>query len=156
MSYFSPPLGHHHWIPAVIFLATYILIAIESGRGSHLDRTAAAFCGAVAMVLARVLSLDEAYKIIDWNTLIFLLGMMILVAHFQISGFFDWVAIHIALVAPPCSPRWRAWEFSLSSTACFLEVKPGEEKSGGGSYNRLRESAGSCEVATKRVYFAWE
>jgi Na+/H+ antiporter NhaD/arsenite permease-like protein len=64
-----------------------------------LDRTAAAFCGAVAMVLARVLSLDEAYKIIDWNTLIFLLGMMILVAHFQISGFFDWVAIHIALVA---------------------------------------------------------
>jgi len=96
MSYFSSP---HHWIPAVIFLATYILIAIESGRGSHLDRTAAAFCGAVAMVLARVLSLDEAYKIIDWNTLIFLLGMMILVAHFQISGFFDWVAIHVARVA---------------------------------------------------------
>ena len=96
MSYFSSP---HHWIPAVIFLATYILIAIESGRGSHLDRTAAAFCGAVAMVLARVLSLDEAYKIIDWNTLIFLLGMMILVAHFQISGFFDWVAIHVARAA---------------------------------------------------------
>ena len=96
MSYFSSP---HHWIPAVIFLVTYILIAIESGRGSHLDRTAAAFCGAVAMVLARVLSLDEAYKIIDWNTLIFLLGMMILVAHFQISGFFDWVAIHVARVA---------------------------------------------------------
>jgi Na+/H+ antiporter NhaD/arsenite permease-like protein len=99
MAYLSPPLGHHHWIPAVIFLATYILIAIESGRGSHLDRTAAAFCGAVAMVLARVLSLDEAYKIIDWNTQIFLLGMMILVAHFQISGFFDWVAIHVARVA---------------------------------------------------------
>jgi Na+/H+ antiporter NhaD/arsenite permease-like protein len=96
MSYLSSP---HHWIPAVIFLATYILIAIESGRGSHLDRTAAAFCGAVAMVMARVLSLDEAYKIIDWNTLIFLLGMMILVAHFQISGFFDWVAIHVARAA---------------------------------------------------------
>ena len=51
------------------------------------------------MVLARRLSLDEAYKIIDWNTLIFLLGMMILVAHFQISGFFDWVAMHVARVA---------------------------------------------------------
>jgi Na+/H+ antiporter NhaD/arsenite permease-like protein len=92
-------LGHSHWAPAVIFLATYLFIAIESGRGSHLDRTAAAFCGAIAMVLAGVLSLDEAYKIIDWNTLLFLLGMMILVAHFQISGFFDWVAVHVARVA---------------------------------------------------------
>ncbi len=99
MTNLSFSLGHSHWVPAVIFLLTYLFIAIESGRGSHLDRTAAAFCGAVAMVLAGVLSLDDAYKIIDWNTLLFLLGMMILVAHFQISGFFDWVAIHVALIA---------------------------------------------------------
>jgi Na+/H+ antiporter NhaD/arsenite permease-like protein len=43
--------------------------------------------------------LDEAYRAIDWNTLIFLLGMMILVAHFQISGFFDWIAVHVARIA---------------------------------------------------------
>lgn len=95
--YFS--LGHPPWVPAVIFLSTYLLIAIESSRGNHLDRTAAAFCGAVAMVLAGVISLDDSYKVIDWNTLIFLLGMMILVAHFQISGFFDWIALHLAGVA---------------------------------------------------------
>jgi Na+/H+ antiporter NhaD/arsenite permease-like protein len=99
MTTLSLSLVHSHWVPAVIFLVTYLFIAIESGRGSHLDRTAAAFCGAIAMVLAGVLSLDNAYKIIDWNTLLFLLGMMILVAHFQISGFFDWVAIHVALIA---------------------------------------------------------
>ncbi len=99
MSHLSLSLAQNHWLPATIFLATYLLIAIESGRGSHLDRTAAAFCGAVAMVLVGVVSLDEAYKVIDWNTLIFLLGMMILVAHFQISGFFDWIAVHAALVA---------------------------------------------------------
>jgi Na+/H+ antiporter NhaD/arsenite permease-like protein len=99
MPHLSLSGGHNHWVPSVIFLITYLFIAIESGRGSHLDRTAAAFCGGIAMVLAGVLSLDEAYKIIDWNTLLFLLGMMILVAHFQISGFFDWVAIHVALVA---------------------------------------------------------
>ena len=51
------------------------------------------------MVLAAVVQLPEAYQSIDWNTLIFLLGMMILVAHFQFSGFFDWIAIHVALVA---------------------------------------------------------
>ena len=92
-------LAHSHWIPAAIFVTTYLLIAIESGRGSHLDRTAAAFCGAVAMVLAGVVTLNEAYQSIDWNTIIFILGMMILVAHFQISGFFDWIGVRVALVA---------------------------------------------------------
>jgi Na+/H+ antiporter NhaD/arsenite permease-like protein len=99
MAQLSLFLAHSHWVPAAIFLATYLLIAVESGRGSHLDRTAAAFCGAVLMVLAGVLSLDEAYTVIDWNTLLFLLGMMILVAHFQVAGFFDWVAVHAALIA---------------------------------------------------------
>jgi len=99
MAHLSASLAHYHWVPIVIFLIAYLLIAIESTRGSHLDRTAAAFCGAVAMVLFGVISLDQAYRAIDWNTLIFLLGIMILVAHFQLSGFFDWVAIHVARVA---------------------------------------------------------
>jgi Na+/H+ antiporter NhaD/arsenite permease-like protein len=92
-------LASGSWLPLAIFAITYILIAIESGRGSHLDRTAAAFCGAVAMVLFGVLSLDAAYRAISWDTIIFLLGIMILVAHFQVSHFFDWIAIHVASVA---------------------------------------------------------
>jgi Na+/H+ antiporter NhaD/arsenite permease-like protein len=99
MAYFLPSFAHTHWIPATIFCITYFFIAVESGRGQHLDRTAAAFCGAVAMVLAGVLTLDDAYQAIDWNTLIFLLGMMILVAHFQYSGLFDWIAVHVSSVA---------------------------------------------------------
>lgn len=88
-----------HWLPVVIFLITYLLIAVESNRGAYLDRTASAFCGAVAMVLAGVLTLDAAYKSVDWNTIIFLLGIMILVAHFRVSGFFDWVALRISTLA---------------------------------------------------------
>jgi Na+/H+ antiporter NhaD/arsenite permease-like protein len=104
MTHLSSALAQNHWISAAIFLATYILIAVESGRGSHLDRTAAAFCGAVAMVLVGAVPLSEAYQTIDWNTLIFLLGIMILVAHFQISGFFDWIAVHVASIA---QTRWQ-------------------------------------------------
>ena len=104
MTHLSSVLAQNHWIPGAIFLATYILIAVESGRGSHLDRTAAAFCGAVAMVLVGAVPLNEAYQTIDWNTLIFLLGIMILVAHFQISGFFDWIAVHVASIA---RTRWQ-------------------------------------------------
>lgn len=99
MSHLSASLAHSPWIPIGVFTLTYLLIAVESALGSHLDRTAAAFCGAVAMVLLGVISLDQAYRAIDWNTLIFLLGIMILVAHFQLSGFFDWVAVHIARIA---------------------------------------------------------
>jgi len=99
MSHLSVSLAQYHWIPIVIFVLAYLLIAIQSTRGSHLDRTAAAFCGAVAMVLLGVISLDQAYTAIDWNTLIFLLGIMILVAHFQLSGFFDWTAVQVARIA---------------------------------------------------------
>jgi Na+/H+ antiporter NhaD/arsenite permease-like protein len=99
MSELAIHLPQGHWVPVGIFLVTYALIAVESGRGSHLDRTAAAFCGAVAMVLAGVVPLPEAYQTINWDTLIFLLGMMILVAHFQFSGLFDWIAVHVALIA---------------------------------------------------------
>jgi di/tricarboxylate transporter len=60
-----------HGDKVTIFLVTYLLTAVESGRGSHLDRTAAAFCGAVAMVLVGVVPLPQAYEAIDWNTLIF-------------------------------------------------------------------------------------
>jgi len=96
---FAPLLADVHWLPIAIFTVTYVLIAVESGRGSHLDRTAAAFCGAVAMVLAGVVSLDGAYRAVSWDTIIFLLGIMILVAHFQISHFFDWIAVHVAALA---------------------------------------------------------
>ncbi|HEU5410033.1 MAG TPA: SLC13 family permease [Candidatus Acidoferrales bacterium] len=88
-----------HWLPIIIFLITYIFIAVESGRGSRLDRTAAAFCGAVAMVLVGTVSLDAAYRAVSWDTIIFLLGIMILVAHFQIAHFFDWIAAQVARVA---------------------------------------------------------
>jgi Na+/H+ antiporter NhaD/arsenite permease-like protein len=88
-----------HWLPIIIFLITYILIAVESGRGSHFDRTAATFCGAVAMVFAGVVSLDAAYRAVSWDTIVFLLGIMILVAHFQIAHFFDWIAARVAAIA---------------------------------------------------------
>ncbi|MFZ0639827.1 MAG: SLC13 family permease [Candidatus Acidiferrales bacterium] len=94
-----PFLTQFHWLPIAIFLITYLLIAIESGRGSHLDRTAAAFCGAVAMVFAGVVTLGAAYQAISWDTIVFLLGVMILVAHFQIAHFFDWIAARVAAIA---------------------------------------------------------
>ena len=69
------------------------------------------------MALAGVVLLPEAYQSIDWNTLIFLLGMMILVAHFQFSGFFDWIAVHVALVA---STRFQLLVLASGILAAFF------------------------------------
>jgi Na+/H+ antiporter NhaD/arsenite permease-like protein len=91
--------AHLALVPLTIFLITYGLIAVESNIGLYLDRTATAFCGAVAMVLAGSIGPSAALGAIDWGTIAFLLGMMILVAHFQVSGFFHWVAVAVARVA---------------------------------------------------------
>ncbi|HYC13745.1 MAG TPA: anion transporter, partial [Stellaceae bacterium] len=64
-------------IPALlVFLATYTVVAIGRLPGLRLDRAGAAIIGASLMVGVGGLSLDEAYRAVDLNTLVLLLGMM--------------------------------------------------------------------------------
>lgn len=72
----------------VIFAATYAVIAIGRLPGFRLDRAGAAFLGASLMVAAGAISLPDAYRAIDMNTITLLLGMMIVVANLRLSGFF--------------------------------------------------------------------
>ncbi|MEO7143997.1 MAG: anion transporter [Bryobacteraceae bacterium] len=72
----------------LIFLGTYLVLAIGRLPGFRVDRTGAAIIGASLMIGANVLTLDAAYRAIDWNTIILLFGMMIVVANLRLSGFF--------------------------------------------------------------------
>ncbi|HEY3918503.1 MAG TPA: anion transporter [Stellaceae bacterium] len=78
-------------IPASIFAATYIVVAIGRLPFLRLDRAGAALLGAALMVASGTLSLDEAYRAIDWGTITLLLGMMLIVANLRLSGFFSLV-----------------------------------------------------------------
>jgi Na+/H+ antiporter NhaD/arsenite permease-like protein len=82
-------------VAIAIFAATYLVIAIGKLPGFYLDRAGAALLGASLMVGSGVLSLDEAYRAIDFDTIALLLGMMIVVANLRLSGFFrlvnNWV-----------------------------------------------------------------
>lgn len=71
-----------------IFLATYVAIAIGRMPGLRVDRAGAALIGAALMVGCGVLSLEDAYRAIDMDTITLLLGMMIVVANLRLSGFF--------------------------------------------------------------------
>src|SRR5256886_8325424 len=44
------------------------------------------------MVAFGVLSLDEAYRAIDFDVLVFLLGLMLIVGYLEVGKFFEWAA----------------------------------------------------------------
>jgi Na+/H+ antiporter NhaD/arsenite permease-like protein len=75
----------------VIFAMTYLVLAIGRFPGFWLDRAGAALVGASLMVAVRVMPLEEVPKAIDFDTIILLLGVMIVVANLRLSGFFGLV-----------------------------------------------------------------
>lgn len=77
---------------ALIFLGTYLVLAVGRLPGFRVDRTGAAIIGAGLMIAFNVLTLEEAYASIDHNTIMLLFGMMIVVANLRLSGFFAAVA----------------------------------------------------------------
>jgi Na+/H+ antiporter NhaD/arsenite permease-like protein len=76
----------------IIFAATYLLIAVQRLPFVHLNRPAASLLGAVAMVVFGVLTLPQAYAAIDFDVLVFLLGLMLVVGYLEVGGFFEWAA----------------------------------------------------------------
>jgi Na+/H+ antiporter NhaD/arsenite permease-like protein len=76
-------------VALLIFIATYLILAIQGIPKVHIDRPTGALLGAVGMVAFGVLSLPQAYQAIDLDTILFLLGMMILIAYLELSGFFE-------------------------------------------------------------------
>ena len=99
-------IGRMTWIPDrmiaaawLIFLATYAVVALGKIPVYRIDRAGAALLGGSLMIATGVLSLEEAYQAVDFNTIVLLLGMMIVVANLRLSGFFrvitHWIAGHV-------------------------------------------------------------
>ena len=82
-------------IAGIIFAATYILVSFQNIPGIHLHRPAAALLGAVAMVSFGVISMDQAYRLVDFDTLVFILGMMIIIGYLEVTGFFERIEVRI-------------------------------------------------------------
>jgi len=76
----------------LIFILTYIIISAQKMKWHRLDRPSGALLGAVLMVLAGVLTLDEAYRAIDFNTILLLLGMMLVIAYLKIANCFKYLS----------------------------------------------------------------
>ncbi len=81
-------------ISIVIFVIVMILIISEK-----VHRTTAALAGAVALILAGIVTFDTGVSHIDFGTLGVLVGMMIFVAVVKNSGIFEYLAIRAAKIA---------------------------------------------------------
>lgn len=81
-----------YYTALIIFVLTYIGIIFTRLPKMNIDRPSAAFFGAVAMILTGVVSFEEAIHAIDFNTIVLLLGMMIVIATLQLDGFFSLIA----------------------------------------------------------------
>jgi Na+/H+ antiporter NhaD/arsenite permease-like protein len=79
-------------LAVVIFGVTYLLISGRQLKILPLNRPAAALLGTVLMVSAGVITPEQAYRSVDYDTLVLLLGMMVISAYLFLAGFFDWAA----------------------------------------------------------------
>jgi Na+/H+ antiporter NhaD/arsenite permease-like protein len=111
-----------------IFGITYLVVAIGRLPGFRLDRAGAALVGASLMVAVSALPLEEAPKAIDFDTIILLLGVMIVVANLRLSGFFHlvngWVVIRarypIVLLAAIVLVSGILSAFLVNDTVCLV------------------------------------
>jgi len=88
-------LGVSPMIASTVVLATTYAVVISE----KVNRSIVALVGACIMVIAGLLTQEEAIKGVDFNTIGLLTGMMILVSISRRSGMFEYVAIKAAQIA---------------------------------------------------------
>jgi di/tricarboxylate transporter len=96
-----------------LFVLTYVMILLEK----YVHRTVAALLGACAVMILGLLTPDQAWGSIDFNTIFLLFGMMNIVNVLSRSGFFDLVA-RWGMLYTRGEPARVLWIFSLL-TAVF-------------------------------------
>jgi len=86
----------NHWqrelVAGAIFVITYLLISGRQLKVLPLNRPAAALLGAVLMIATGVMTPERAYRAINYDTLVLLLGMMLISAYLYLAHFFEWAA----------------------------------------------------------------
>jgi Na+/H+ antiporter NhaD/arsenite permease-like protein len=82
------------WIALAIFVVTSGAIASD-----RVDRTLAALLGAVAVILAGIVTQEDGFHAVDWNVIFLLFGMMVIAGVLRRTGVFSWLAVRTVRVA---------------------------------------------------------
>jgi Na+/H+ antiporter NhaD/arsenite permease-like protein len=76
----------------IIFLSSYVVFALGKFPGLKIDRTGAAIIGAVGMVAFRIVQPGDALRHVNFQTVVLLFSMMLIVGTLHLVGFFEWNA----------------------------------------------------------------
>jgi Na+/H+ antiporter NhaD/arsenite permease-like protein len=113
---------------ALIVLLTYGGIALGRIPGFRLDRAGITLTGAALMMAIGAITPEEAYRAVNLDTLALLLGMMIIVAHLRLSGFFRlvtrWALAHahspLILLATVATTAGAFSAFLVNDAVCLV------------------------------------
>ncbi|HRE92537.1 MAG TPA: SLC13 family permease [Myxococcota bacterium] len=83
----------------IIFALTWLLIAFRRLRVLPIGRPAGALLGATLMVVTGAMTPEASYHAIDGDTIVLLLGMMLITAELEQTGFFPWASARVLRVA---------------------------------------------------------
>ncbi len=76
----------------IIFVSSYVVFALGKFPGLKIDRTGAAIIGAVGMVAFRIIRPADAIQHVNFQTVVLLFSMMLIVGNLHLVGFFEWNA----------------------------------------------------------------
>lgn len=88
-------------MPLILFVLTYLGLALGRIPGLALDRTGFAVLGAVGFLAAGAISVEEAKAAVDAPTLIVLFGMMLLSVQYRLSGLYSLIGGRLARARSP-------------------------------------------------------
>ncbi len=104
-----------------VFVLAYVLISARRLPFVRLHRPAASLLGAVLMVLLTDMTVEDAYAAISWDTIVLLLGTMIIVSYLRRARFFEWVAYHVLRAsARPATLVWLLVFVAGTLSALFV------------------------------------
>lgn len=91
----------HPYAAGIIFVFTFLLVSFRQMRFLPIGRPSGALLGAVLMVLFGVMTPEEAYLHVNWDTICLLLGMMIIAEHLRDAGLFERLTRHLGMLGSP-------------------------------------------------------
>ena len=105
-------------IPLVstIFGLTYLALAVGKVPGLRTDRAGIALVGSAVMLACGVLSMGDAARAVDYETIVLLFGMMVVVAYLRLAGFF---ALATDQVAARCSGPLSLLAVTIAISGAF-------------------------------------
>jgi Na+/H+ antiporter NhaD/arsenite permease-like protein len=80
---------------AAIVVITLVGVAIGRWPWLKMNRATIALVGATVLIALGVIPLEQAFRAVDWNTIVLLFAMMVLNVNLRIAGFFDLVTAQL-------------------------------------------------------------